>query len=431
MSQSMNIQLTSEKAQSPWDEKTRVTPHDNGLIIHVDENDRLTSIQNGARKIATMGVKQPRLSGDGWCWESQFSFYQGYNSPKQEHSIQYAPMSEHDDKKLQSLITVYQWVKNLINETPENLSPSQLADSAVSFLKEIGGDNIHSNILMGSELATHHYNGLYQVGRGSDRPPVFLTIDFNPSGNDETPVDIALVGKGITFDSGGYSIKTNDGMLYMKIDMGGAATVTGALALAILNGLNQRVKLFLCCADNLISGHAYKLGDIIEYRNGTKVEIANTDAEGRLVLADGLIDASETGAKLIIDAATLTGAAMIAVGTRYNAFMTMDETIRDQFKAISQQHHELHWPLPLNSWHADECPSAFADTLNSKPVKGGGAGGASNAAGFLSRFVKHPESGWLHVDLAGVFCENDNGLFAKGATGLGVRSIAELLLNQA
>ncbi|STJ53699.1 peptidase B (aminopeptidase B) [Escherichia coli] len=123
-----------------------------------------------------------------------------------------------------------------------------------------------------------------------------------------------LVGKGITFDSGGYSIKQTAFMDSMKSDMGGAATVTGALAFAITRGLNKRVKLFLCCADNLISGNAFKLGDIITYRNGKKVEVMNTDAEGRLVLADGLIDASAQKPEMIIDAATLTGAAKTALG---------------------------------------------------------------------------------------------------------------------
>ena len=141
-----------------------------------------------------------------------------------------------------------------------------------------------------------------------------LELDFNPSKDPKAPVAAALVGKGITFDSGGYSMKTSQGMLTMKHDMGGAAIVTGALALAILRGLDKRVKLILCCAENLVSGHAYKLGDILTYKNGTTVEIVNTDAEGRLVLADGLQLAGDSGAPLVIDAATLTGAAVMALG---------------------------------------------------------------------------------------------------------------------
>ena len=169
--------------------------------------------------------------------------------------------------------------------------------------------------------------GTHSVGRASSRPPVMLTVDFNPTGDADAPVSACLVGKGITFDSGGYSIKPSVGMVTMKCDMGGAATVTAALGYAIEQGLRQRVKLILCCAENLIAGNAYKLGDVLTYKNGQTVEIVNTDAEGRLVLADGLIAASETKAPLIIDAATLTGAAMMAVGTDYNALFGLEQGV--------------------------------------------------------------------------------------------------------
>ncbi len=145
------------------------------------------------------------------------------------------------------------------------------------------------------------------------------------------------MGKGITFDSGGYSIKASEGMFNMKCDMGGAATVAGALALAITQGLNKRVKLFLCCAENMVSHNAFKLGDILTYKNGVTVEIANTDAEGRLVLADGLMAASETKAPLIIDAATLTGAAMLATGGEYTALFSLDQPLVEEVKLLAEQ----------------------------------------------------------------------------------------------
>ncbi len=172
-------------------------------------------------------------------------------------------------------------------------------------------DAVSYRITKGEDLREQNYAGIYTVGRGSDRAPVLLALDYNPTGNPDAPVMACLVGKGITFDSGGYSLKQSAFMDSMKSDMGGAATLTGALALAAARGLKERVKLYLCCADNMVSGNAFKLGDIIRYRNGKTVEIMNTDAEGRLVLADGLIDASEQNAPLIIDAATLTGAAKL------------------------------------------------------------------------------------------------------------------------
>jgi PepB aminopeptidase len=188
--------------------------------------------------------------------------------------------------------------------------------------------------------------------------------------------------------------------------------------------------LILCCAENLISGHAYKNGDILNYKNGVSVEIANTDAEGRLVLADGLIMAGETGAGLVIDAATLTGAAKIALGNDYNAIFALDGALQARALEYARQENERHWALPLEKFHRHKFPSFYADTCNSRPVPGGGAGGASNAAGFLSRFAPNEGEGWLHFDLAGSFQAADNHRFAGGATGLGVRTIARILLEE-
>ncbi|MGL5500386.1 MAG: aminopeptidase PepB, partial [Plesiomonas shigelloides] len=277
------------------------------------------------------------------------------------------------------------------------------------------------------DLLAQGYVGVHSVGRGSSNTPVFLEIDVNAGAG---PVAACLVGKGITFDSGGYSIKSSEGMLHMKCDMGGAATVTAALGLALMQGLNRHVKLFLCCAENLIAGNAYKLGDILHYRNGVSVEVVNTDAEGRLVLADGLIDATATGAPLIIDAATLTGAAVTALGDNYNALFALDHDLLQQAQAVAAEVSEPVWPLPLEPWHQEMCPSAYADTANSRAVKGGGAGGASNAAGFLSRFAPENGKGWLHIDLAASFADSSNSLWAAGATGQGVATIARLLLTR-
>jgi PepB aminopeptidase len=294
-------------------------------------------------------------------------------------------------------------------------------------LSSLSTESISSRLIMGEELQQQGWHGIYQVGRGSSRPPLLAEIDFNPSGDEQTPVSACLVGKGITFDSGGYSIKSSEGMLSMKCDMGGAATVIGGLGLAIMRGLNKRVKVFLCCAENLVSGHAYKLGDIITYKNGTSVEIVNTDAEGRLVLADGLLAATETKAPLIIDAATLTGAAHVALGDEYNAFFSLDKTLQQQALSWAQLENELAWCLPLEKWHREKCPSSFADTANSRAQKGGGAGGASNAAGFLSRFVNEDGKGWLHIDLAAAYNGNATSNMPAGATAQGFRTIARAL----
>jgi len=166
---------------------------------------------------------------------------------------------------------------------------------------------------------------------------------------------------------------------------------------------------------------------VLTYKNGVTVEVVNTDAEGRLVLADGLMAATETGAPLIIDAATLTGAAMVALGSDYHAVFSKDDSAREQMLNAAKLENERFWPLPLEAFHADRCPSAFADTANSRPMKGGGGGGASNAAGFLSRFVNPQGKGWVHLDLAAAYHGGATAEMPVGATAKGIRAIARML----
>jgi PepB aminopeptidase len=220
-------------------------------------------------------------------------------------------------------------------------------------------------------------------------------------------------------------MKSSDNMLPMKSDMGGAAMVTGALALAISRGLDKRVKLILCCAENLVSGHAFKLGDILTYKNGISVEIQNTDAEGRLVLADGLLAASDSGAAHILDAATLTGAAKTALGRDYNAVFALDDREQQRALAAAKAEQEKAWPLPLESWHAGQLTSAFAELGNVASAEG--TAGATTAAAFLSRFVRDEGKGWVHLDLAASYQKSGNELWATGAKGHGLRTIARWL----
>jgi PepB aminopeptidase len=421
--QFMTVILTQEAPATHWG-KSDVTFEGQNSFIHLSGNAPLRQVQMAARKIRNQGINQVQLQGELWTVDLQWVFAQGFATAKPGYEVVWCG----DDQQQQILTDRAQsaaFARKLINDTPEDLSPVSLATQAANWLKDIGGDKVTFNIVEGQDLLAKKWVGIHAVGRGSERPPALLELDFNPLAAD-APVDVALVGKGITFDSGGYSLKSSVGMLAMKCDMGGAATVTAALGLAIKSGLNKRVKLYLCCAENLVSGRAFKLGDILTYKNGTTVEIVNTDAEGRLVLADGLQAASESGAKLIIDAATLTGAAVMAVSNEYNAiFSPQTETIKMAQQCAAAVGENV-WPLPLDPWHRDTCPSAYADTANSRPVKGGGAGGASNAAGFLWRFVT-PEANWLHIDLAAAFESSATGLFSAGATTHGVLTVAEIL----
>ncbi|BBU05261.1 MULTISPECIES: aminopeptidase PepB [Aeromonas] len=426
----MNVWLSREFAPAEWGEGALLSHRPDGMVIHLVTANPLLDIQQAARRLCQQGIQKVTLAGH-WEREQQWAFAQGLQTPKAEVQLQWAMSSEEDREELEARWLCGRWVREMTNATPELLGPLELAVEAASFITELAPDKVSHRILKGEALQQAGWVGLYQVGRGSAREPVLLELDFNSGRDPKAPVAAALVGKGITFDSGGYSMKSSEGMLTMKCDMGGAAIVTGALALAMLRGLDKRVKLILCCAENLVSGHAYKLGDILTYKNGTTVEIVNTDAEGRLVLADGLQLASDSGAPLIIDAATLTGAAVMALGGRYNALFGLDKGLVSRAMTYADAEQEPAWPLPLEPWHRQQCPSHYADTANSRPVKGGGPGGASNAAGFLSRFVANEGMGWLHIDLAACFSDNGDALWAPGANTLGMRTIARALLAEA
>lgn len=421
----LEVFLSHDTASEKWGAKAGLSFVESKAFVHVTENleESLTIIRKAARKLASLADKI-KLSGE-WHFEQQWAFATSFEEPGRPKQFDWSESS--DTKKLDRHLKAHRFTVDLINGTPENIGPEQLAQKVDEWLKSLAPEAVTSRAWVGTQLEEAGWHGVYQVGRGSKRPPVLLEIDYNPTNDHSAIVHTALVGKGITFDSGGYSIKSSEGMLAMKCDMGGAATVAGALGLAIMEGLQSRTKCYLCCAENLISGHAYKLGDIITYKNGTSVEIVNTDAEGRLVLADGLMAASESAPEQIIDAATLTGAAMVAVGGEYNALFSMDKALREKAMRVAEDVNEPAWPLPLEPWHANQCPSPYADTANSRPQKGGGAGGASNAAGFLSRFVPNQGKGWLHIDLAAAFNGQSNAVRPAGASAQGIRMIAQLL----
>lgn len=420
------VALSQQPANAPYSANSLVSFSESGAVIHIvsDQAHPIRALQKATRKIAALGVNDIKFDGQ-WTKEQQQIFIQSFCGSNFDGQFEWA--DDAHKLSLENYLQALLFTRKMVNATPEDMSPQILADKTEHWLKEVSDNRITAKRWTGEELKQAGWMGIYEVGRGSERPPVFLEIDFNPQQTEQ--VNVALVGKGITFDSGGYSIKSSEGMLDMKCDMGGAATVAGALGLAIMEGLNTRVKLFLCCAENLISGHAYKLGDVIKYKNGTNVEIVNTDAEGRLVLADGLMAASNTKAQLIIDAATLTGAAVAALGREYNALFSLHDDASEQFLACSEQVNEPHWRLPLATWHQDQCPSPFADTANSRPQKGGGAGGASNAAGFLSRFVDYENCAWLHLDIAAAYSRNATDMMPAGGTAIGIRAIAATLLS--
>jgi PepB aminopeptidase len=421
----MKVTLTTQPADARWGEKAAYSINNDGIALHLTGNDDLGLIQRAARKIDGLGIKHVALSGEGWDADRSWAFWSGYKGPKGTRKVEWAQLDEAEQKELDSRLKVIDWVRDTINASAEEVGPEQLAQRAVDLLFSVGGDNVSYRITKGEDLREQNYMGLHTVGRGSERPPVLLALDYNPTGNPDAPVYAALVGKGITFDTGGYSLKQSAFMDSMKSDMGGAALVTGALAFAINRGLNKRVKLWLCCADNMVSGNAFKLGDIIHYRNGKKVEVMNTDAEGRLVLADGLIDASAQKPQLIIDAATLTGAAKTALGNDYHALFSFDDALAGRLLNSAAAENEPFWRLPLAEFHRHQLPSNFAELNNT--ASAAFPAGASTAAGFLSHFVENYQQGWLHIDCSATYRKSAVEQWAAGATGLGVRTVANLL----
>lgn len=430
MSTQMSVFLSQEAAAPHWGSNAILSFSESGATIHLGDNHDLGAIQKAARKLDGQGILSVSLAGEGWELENVWAFHQGYRGPKKANTLEWQPLVEADQAELVARIKATDFTRDIINKPAEEVAPRQLATMAAEFIKSVAPEGtVKARIVKDKDLLAEGWQGIFAVGRGSDRTSAMLQLDFNPTGDENAPVFACLVGKGITFDSGGYSIKASGFMTAMKADMGGSGTITGGLGLAIMRGLNKRVKLILCCAENMISGRALKLGDIITYKNGKTVEIMNTDAEGRLVLADGLIYASEQNPELIIDCATLTGAAKNALGNDYHALMSFDDELSHQALTAAREEKEGLWPLPLADFHRGMLPSNFADLSNIS--SGDYSPGASTAAAFLSYFVDDYKKGWLHFDCAATYRKSATDKWAAGATGVGVRSLAGLLLQQA
>lgn len=420
----LSILLSDKPAPTQWGKNALLSFSDDAITIHYHTQHRLGAIQRAGRKLDNQGISAVKLSGDNWDLEACWHFWLGYRNAKNNTKVSWPKLNTQDKQELKHRLAIIDWCRDIVNEQAETLSPLVLATKSAELISAYSSD-VSYNIVSGEALKEHDYMGIYSVGKGSDRPAALLELDYNPSKNPNAPIVACLVGKGITFDSGGYSLKPSNFMESMRSDMGGAALVTSALALAIARGVNHRIKLYLCCADNLVSGNAFKLGDIIRYRNGKTVEVDNTDAEGRLVLADGLICADNDKPHYIIDCATLTGAAKIAVGNDYHSLLSFDDNFASQLLASSDVEHEAFWRLPLAEFHRSQFPSSFADMANSGIPN---TAGASTAAAFLSHFIKNYQKNWLHIDCSATFRKSATALWATGATGVGVRTLANILI---
>ncbi|MBO0610862.1 leucyl aminopeptidase [Myceligenerans salitolerans] len=314
--------------------------------------------------------------------------------------------------------------RDLVNAAPNELYPATFADAAKAAAKDVKGLKV--TVLDDKQLAAGGYGGLTAVGQGSSRGPRLVKMSYTPAKGARSAEKVALVGKGITFDTGGISLKPSASMETMKSDMAGAAAVLGTMVAVARLGLPVAVTAYLCLAENMPSGTAQRPSDVITIYGGKTVEVLNTDAEGRVVMADGLASAVEDGHDVIVDIATLTGAQMVALGP-YTAGVMGTESVRDDLKAAADAAGELVWPMPLPDELRPNITSKVADVANSGPRWGG----MLNAGLFLRTFVG--DTPWAHLDIAGPsFNEKGaHGYTAPGGTGVGVRTLLTYLETRA
>jgi len=311
--------------------------------------------------------------------------------------------------------------RRLVNQPADEIYPESFAQQCHNLGDQHG---FQVEIWDEQRLQKENCRALLAVGRGSERPPRLVIMKYQGADQDAAPTTwpLALVGKGVTFDSGGLSLKPSEGMLDMKGDMAGAATVLGGLCAIARLKLPVNVIALVGLAENLISGRAYKLGDVLTARSGKTIEVHNTDAEGRLVLADTLDVAVDQGAQRLLDLATLTGACMVALGRQVAGIFSNDQPWCNDVAAAAQTTGEPAWQLPMFKEYGQDILSNVADIKN---VGDGRWGGAITAAKFLEEFVR--QTPWVHVDIAGpAFSEKPPVWIDGGASGYFVRSLVEL-----
>ena len=318
-----------------------------------------------------------------------------------------------------TVATAVNYARDLVNLPPNDLYPESFAGEIRDRAK---GTKVTVTVTDEKALEKQGYGGILGVGKGSARPPRLVTLAYQPS----RPVaHLALVGKGITFDSGGLSIKPSNSMGTMKCDMSGAAAVAAAtLAIAEL-GLPVRVTAYACLAENMPSGHATRPGDVLTMYGGKTVEVLNTDAEGRLVLADGITTANAEQPDLIVDVATLTGACIVALGNAVSGVFSNDDDLHEEIPRIAASAGERMWPLPIPEEMKDKLRTTkIADLSQHNPEQWGGA---LFAAAFLREFVADGIP-WVHLDIAGpAFNEGSpSGYTPKGGTGAAVRTLVAI-----
>jgi leucyl aminopeptidase len=311
--------------------------------------------------------------------------------------------------------------RDMVNEPANYMTPSQMAETA----KEIASKyNLEFKVFDRDDMEEMGMGALLGVAKGSNQPPKLITLSYK--GDERSEKALGFLGKGITFDSGGISIKASEGMSEMKDDMAGAAAVMTALGAIAQFKPQINVTAIIPATENLPSGTALKPGDVLKAMNGKTIEVISTDAEGRLILADALSYAQKLGLSPLIDLATLTGACRVALGTLYSGLFGNDQDLVDKVLRAAARTGERMWQMPMPEEYKEQTKSEIANIKNT----GNRYGGAITAALFLTEFVDNTP--WVHIDIAGTASSNkESGYTVKGATGVGVRTLVELALSEA
>lgn len=306
--------------------------------------------------------------------------------------------------------------RTLANTPGGEMTPKLLAQAAKNAAK---GTKVSVKILGKKEMEALKMGGVLGVAQGSEHEPQFIIMEYKAGGKEAPTV---LVGKGVTFDTGGLNLKSSDHIYEMHMDMSGGAAVIHSIILAAKLGLKKNIIALVPAVENMPSGSSYRPGDILKSMSGKTIEVLDTDAEGRIILADALTYAEKYNPKLVVDVATLTGAAMVALGERASALFTKDEKLEKMFRELGEESGEYVWPLPLWEEYEDDIKGTFGDWANLGKTR---YGGSITAATFLAQFTqKYP---WVHLDIAPRMTSIEGEHLAKGAAGAPIRLLIKLL----
>jgi leucyl aminopeptidase len=353
-------------------------------------------------------------------------YYKSGKNNEEDQKIETLTIAVPDEaKSLESALEVgrivgesMNFTRDLVNEPSNLMTPTILAERAKKMASDVG---LKCEVLGADKIRSLKMGAFWGVAQGSDEPPALIVLRYDPAGAVKN-VHLGLVGKGVTFDTGGISIKPADGMEKMKYDMAGAATMIGTMRAIALLKPKVKVTAVVCATENMPSGKAQKPGDVQIAMSGKSIEIINTDAEGRLILADGLSYARKLGCTHLVDAATLTGAVVVALGYVNAGIFSSDDEMYERFTKALNQAGEKMWRLPLDDEYKDLLKSNIADMTNA----GSRWGGAIFAAMFLKEFAE--DTPWIHLDIAGTaWMEDAKPWIAKGPSGIALRSLIEFV----